>query len=189
MRVGSRICGTRGGKSPRGRRSTTRGGRTVRWAIKRRQNSRGNSLRQPAPHFALRRPTRPHKKRTHSMRISYDPPCGFGGQTNRMVEQNRSGSYTQVVYAPTGGKLALMSGQTLQKAFVPLPGQATAVYTSSGLDHYRPSDWLGSTRLTSSPSRSVTSTTGYAPFGETYASSGTPDPSFTGINPDTVSTD
>src|SRR6266851_2478156 len=73
---------------------------------------------------------------------------------DRMVEQNRSGSYAQIVYAPTGGKLALMSGQSLVKAFVPLPGQATAVYTSSGLDHYRHSDWLGSARLTSSPSRS-----------------------------------
>ena len=46
---------------------------------------------------------------------------------DRMVEQNRSCSYTQIVYAPTGAKLALMSGQTLQKAFVQLPGRATAV--------------------------------------------------------------
>jgi len=68
---------------------------------------------------------------------------------DRIVEQNRSGSYTQIVYAPTGDKLALMVGQTLQKAFVPLPGQATAVYTSTGLSYYRHSDWLGSARLTS----------------------------------------
>jgi RHS repeat-associated protein len=108
---------------------------------------------------------------------------------DRMVEQNRSNSYTQIVYSPTGAKLALMSGQTLQKAFVPLPGQATAVYTSSGLDHYRHPDWLGSARLTSSPTRTVLSTTAYAPFGETYAQSGTADPSFTGQNSDTVSGD
>ena len=38
----------------------------------------------------------------------------------RMVEQNRSGSYTQIVYGPDGSKLALMNGQTLSKAFVPL---------------------------------------------------------------------
>src|SRR3989442_360243 len=106
---------------------------------------------------------------------------------DRMVEQNRSGSYTQIVYAPTGGKLALMSGQSLLKAFVPLPGQATAVYTSSGLDHYRHSDWLGSARLTSSPSRSYISSVAYAPFGETYAQSGSADVSFTGQNSDTVS--
>ncbi len=45
---------------------------------------RGNSLRQPAPSRfpGLRRPTQPHKERTHRMRISYDLPCGFGGQTS-----------------------------------------------------------------------------------------------------------
>jgi RHS repeat-associated protein len=109
---------------------------------------------------------------------------------DRMVEQNRSGTYTEIVYSPGGAKLALMSGtggQTLQKAFVPLPGQAAAVYTSSGLDHYRHSDWLGSARLTSSPSRGVLSTAAYAPFGETYAQSGTADLSFTGENQDSVS--
>jgi len=113
---------------------------------------------------------------------------------DRMVEQNRSSVYTEIVYSPTGAKLALMSGttgQTLQNAFINLPGQATAVYTSSGLDHYRHSDWLGSARLTSSPSRTVLSATAYAPFGETYATYPSPsasaDPSFTGQNSDTVS--
>ncbi len=108
---------------------------------------------------------------------------------DRMVEQNRSSVYTEIVYSATGGKLALMTGQTLKNAFVNLPGKATAVYTSSGLDHYRHSDWLGSARLTSSPSQTVLSTTAYAPFGETYAPSGTADPSFTGQNSDTVSGD
>src|SRR5262249_34302546 len=107
----------------------------------------------------------------------------------RMVEQNRSGVYTQIVYGPGGGKLALMNGQSLVKAFVPLPGSATAVYTSSGLDHYRHSDWLGSARLTSSPSRTYVSSVAYAPYGEPYASSGTQDLSFTGEGQDTVSGD
>lgn len=111
---------------------------------------------------------------------------------DRMVEQNRSSTYTEIVYSAGGAKLALMSGtggQTLQKAFVSLPGQAAAVYTSTGLDHYRHSDWLGSARLTSSTTRTVLSTTAYAPFGETYAQSGTADISFTGQSPDTVSGD
>jgi RHS repeat-associated protein len=102
-----------------------------------------------------------------------------------MVEQNRSGAYTQIVYAPTGEKLALMNGQTLVKAFVPLPGKATAVYTAAGLDHYRHPDWLGSTRLTSTPSRAVSSTVAYAPFGETYAQLGSVDPAYTGKWQDT----
>jgi RHS repeat-associated protein len=117
-----------------------------------------------------------------SVAVTYDA-------LDRAVEQNRSGSYTEIVYAHSGGKLALMNGQTLLTAFVPLPGQATAVYTASGLDHYRRSDWLGSARLTSSPSQTYLSSTAYTPFGGTYASSGTPDPSFTGQNSDTVSTD
>jgi RHS repeat-associated protein len=104
----------------------------------------------------------------------------------RMVEQNRSGTYTEIAYAPTGDKLALMSGQTLQKAFVPLPGGATAVYTSSGLEHYRHADWLGSARLATTPSRTVYGDVAYAPYGETYAQSGTADFSFTGMNQDTV---
>lgn len=108
---------------------------------------------------------------------------------DRMVEQNRSGSYTEIIYSPTGSKLALMNGQTLEKAFIPLPGKATAVYTTAGLNSYSHSDWLGSARLTSSPTRTALSTTAYAPFGETYAQSGTANPSFTGQNSDTASGD
>jgi RHS repeat-associated protein len=103
----------------------------------------------------------------------------------RMVEQNRSGSYTQIVYAPGGGKLALMNGQTLSKAFVTLPAGAAAVYNSSGLSYYRHSDWLGSSRFASMPSRAMYSDLAYAPFGETYAEAGTADRSFTGQNQDT----
>jgi RHS repeat-associated protein len=102
----------------------------------------------------------------------------------RMVELKRSGVYTQIVYDPTGNKLALMNGQSLVKAFVPLTGGATAVYTTSGLDHYRHSDWLGSARLMTSPTQTVLGDVAYSPFGETYAQSGIADFSFTGMNED-----
>jgi RHS repeat-associated protein len=104
----------------------------------------------------------------------------------RMVEQNRSGVYTQIVYAPTGGKLALMNGQTLQNAFVPEPGNGKAVYNASGLSYYRHPDWLGSSRFASTPTRTMYSDVAYAPFGEAYAQAGTTDLSFTGQNQDTV---
>ena len=104
----------------------------------------------------------------------------------RMVEQNRSGSYTQIVYSPAGGKLALMNGQTLQKGLVALPGGGQAVYNSSGLQYYGHSDHLGSIKLGSTPSRTMSFDLAYAPFGETYATSGTIDPSFTGQRQDTV---
>ena len=80
-----------------------------------------------------------------------------------------------------------MNGQSLQKAFVPLPGGGTAVYNSGGLAYYRHPDWLGSSRLATTPSRTVYAYTGYAPFGENYEGQGSTDLSFTGQNQDTVS--
>jgi RHS repeat-associated protein len=105
----------------------------------------------------------------------------------RMVEQNRSGTYTEIAYSPGGAKLALMSGSALQKGFVPLTGGAMAVYNSSGLAYYRHSDWLGSARVGSTASRTLYFDLAYAPFGEVYASTGTTDASFTGQNQDTAS--
>jgi RHS repeat-associated protein len=105
----------------------------------------------------------------------------------RMVEQQTGSSYTQMLYSQAG-KTALMNGQSLQKAFVYLPGGGTAIYNSSGvLSYYRHSDWLGSSRLTSTASQTVYSYTAYAPFGEQYVPSGTADASFTGQNSDTTS--
>ena len=94
-------------------------------------------------------------------------------------------SYQEIVYGPNG-KLALMNGSTLTKAFVPLPAGAQAVYTSSGLAYYRHPDWLGSSRLATTPSRTLYYSAAYAPFGEPYAGSGTQDLSFTGQNQDTA---
>ncbi|HXX18699.1 MAG TPA: RHS repeat-associated core domain-containing protein [Candidatus Acidoferrum sp.] len=105
---------------------------------------------------------------------------------DRMVEQNRSGTYAEIAYAPSGGKLALMTGSSLQKGFVPLPGGSIAVYNSTALDHYRHSDWLGSSRLGSTTSQTVLYDVAYGPYGEPYAQSGTPDLSFTGANQDTA---
>lgn len=104
-----------------------------------------------------------------------------------MVQQNRSGAYTQIVYTPSGAKLALMNGSTLQKGFVPLAGGSMAVYNSSGLSYYRHSDWIGSSRFASTPSRTMYYDGAYGPFGEQYANTGSNDLSFTGMNQDTAS--
>jgi RHS repeat-associated protein len=106
---------------------------------------------------------------------------------DRAVEFLVGSSYTEVVYGPGGSKLALMSGQTLSRAFVPLAGGAVAVYNSSGLAYYRHPDWLASSRLASTPSRGVYYDGAYAPYGENYAETGTTDRSFTGENQDMVS--
>jgi RHS repeat-associated protein len=105
----------------------------------------------------------------------------------RMVEQQRGSSYTQILYGPTG-KFALMNGQTLLKGFAPLPGGGTAVYTPSVLPaYYRHADWLSSSRLATTPSRTVYYDAAYAPFGEPYVETGTTDRNFTSQNQDTVS--
>ncbi len=104
----------------------------------------------------------------------------------RMVEQQNGSAYTEILYSPMG-KTALMNGQTLSKAFVQLPGGAAAIYNSTGLAYYRHSDWLGSSRLTSTQGRALYSSSAYAPFGEQYKPAGTSDASFTGQNSDTAS--
>src|SRR5580704_413934 len=114
-----------------------------------------------------------------AVNVSYDA-------LGRMVEQDRSGGNTQIVYSPLGQKMALMSGQILQRAMVPLAGKALAVYSSSGLQYYAHPDLLGSIRLGTTSGRTKYFDTAYAPFGETYASSGTLDAAYTGKMDDTA---
>jgi len=94
---------------------------------------------------------------------------------------------TQLVYSPLGGRLGFMSGQTYQTGRVPLVAGAWARYLPSGLTEYRHSDWLGSVRLSSTPSQGPPYYDGaYAPYGESYAEMGTTDRQFTGKREDTV---
>jgi RHS repeat-associated protein len=104
----------------------------------------------------------------------------------RRVEQTNASGTIEILYGPDGSKLALMSGLTgVVKAFVPLPAGATAVYNSTGrLAWYRHSDWLGSSRISSTPTRGVYYDAAYSPYGESYDESGTADRSFTGQNQD-----
>ena len=121
-----------------------------------------------------------------SKMVSVDSTTVTYDALGRMVEKNVSGTYTRIVYGPQGGKFAVMHGQTLVQAFIPLPTGAKAVYTSAGLAFYRHHDHLGSSRLATTPSRTLYSSTAYAPFGEPYAQAGTTDLSFTGQDQDTV---
>jgi hypothetical protein len=50
----------------------------------------------------------------------------------QMVEQQNGSTYTQMLYSQAG-KTAIMNGQALSKAFVGLPGGATAIYKFDGL--------------------------------------------------------
>lgn len=106
---------------------------------------------------------------------------------DRMIEQTRGSSHTEIAYGPYGMKLALMNGQTLVNAFVKLPGGARAIYGSGGLAYYRHADHLGNSRLATTPGRAKYYDVAYAPYGEDYNGSGTtPDLAFTDENQDTV---
>jgi RHS repeat-associated protein len=138
----------------------------------------GNLTKDPQHQYGWNSEGRPVT--IDSLALTYDA-------LNRMVEQGTGSSFQQIVYDPLGEKFALMNGQTLTKAFAPLPDGGIAAYTSSGLAYYRHPDWLGSSRLASTPTRGIYADTAYAPFGEPYAQTGTADLSFTGQNEDTAS--
>jgi len=57
-----------------------------------------------------------------------------------------------------------MSGQTLVRADVPLPGGAEAVYGPGGVMYYRHADLLGSSRLATTQAGGLYSSAAYAPF-------------------------
>jgi RHS repeat-associated protein len=103
----------------------------------------------------------------------------------RMVEQNKSGTFTELLYSPIG-KLALMVRQIPQSVFLPLPGREQATYSSQTI-RYRHYDWLGNGRFESNSTQLKYGDASYAPFGETYDVSGLPYLSFTGQQQDTVS--
>jgi RHS repeat-associated protein len=97
----------------------------------------------------------------------------------RTVEVATStGTYTEVLYGATG-KIANMSGSSVQEIFAPLPGGAMAEASGSTyLVHHR--DWLGTSRFISRlTARPLYFDAAYAPFGESYATSGTSDLEFT----------
>lgn len=94
----------------------------------------------------------------------------------RWVERaDSSGNYVQAVYDPTGSLLAqTLNGQTLRQARLPLVAGAAAQYAYNGnaepswgtLNVYWHPDWLGTSRLQSTPDRRVSADPSMAPFGE-----------------------
>src|SRR6185437_5150257 len=86
----------------------------------------------------------------------------------------------EVLYAPDGSKLGLMAGTSPYDIEVPLPGGGAAVYNAAGLQYYRHPDWLGSGIVSSTPSRTLLSTTHLTPFGFDWTGAGPGYRSFTG---------
>src|SRR4051794_10780221 len=82
-----------------------------------------------------------------------------------------------------------MLGQTFAEGRVALPGGGRAVYSSSGLTSYWHPDWLGSSRVESTPSRAVSADAAFAPYGEIYVQSGSIDHMFTNYSYQDTATD
>ncbi len=130
---------------------------------------------------------------THSYDV-YGRSAMVGGTSvtydalGRAVQTYDGSNYGEILYSPSGQKFAFMNGLTLQQYTVPMAGGAQVVYNASGLAYYRHSDWLGSSRMasTSSYPGTVYYDGAYAPFGESYAETGTTDRSFTGQTQDTT---
>jgi len=115
--------------------------------------------------------------------------CSIGVASDalgRALEAAEPSGAIEFLYGPDGGKLAVMQGQTLKRADIPLPGGGEAVYQGSGLAYYRHADWLGSSRLASTPGAQEYSIAAYAPYGEPYDDSQGPDHAFAGQKRDIV---
>ena len=112
--------------------------------------------------------------------LTYD---AFG----RLVEKNNGGVFNEYVYDARGKNIATMSGATLTKGLIPLPGGIQATYDPAN-SGYRIPDWLGSVRIASNSTRTYSSSRAFAPFGERYSSGGgTPSNyTFTGMINSTV---
>jgi RHS repeat-associated protein len=97
-----------------------------------------------------------------------------------LAEQNiPSSSWTaQFLYDEKGKELGYAKAQSAGWTWVPLPGGATAIYAGGNLQNYWHADWLGSSRLGSTPNRTLFSDQAFAPFGEPYAVSGNTTQSF-----------
>ncbi len=93
---------------------------------------------------------------------------------NNAVEKTAAGATTEFLYTPLG-KTATMTGQTVVKFFLPLPGGAGFEFlTSGGYQLFHHKDGLGSSRFVSKRAlRASYFDTSFAPFGEDYNGSGT----------------
>jgi len=112
-----------------------------------------------------------------SIHLVYDP---FG----RVVEKQVAGVNTEYIYSGRT-KLAIMNGQTITAAFIPLPGGTQAKYAGTAISRYMVPDAIGSFRVIATSTRSYLGSA-FAPFGEQYAVGNNANAYFTGIGQETV---
>ena len=104
----------------------------------------------------------------------------------RALELNHSGTYTQMVYSPSGWRHAVMNGQSLVRWLDPMVAGIAAVHPYTGSGYFQHADWLGSSRLAVTGGGTAPYDRAYAPFGEPYAETATTNRDFTGQTEDTT---
>jgi RHS repeat-associated protein len=99
----------------------------------------------------------------------------------RVVEMNNTGTITDFVYTPSGRRFAYYVNGSFVGFTVDLPGglRAGGQTSGAGVQFYSHPDWLGSARTVSSTGRTWVGSEAYAPFGEPYSASGSPQSLFT----------
>lgn len=130
--------------------------------------------------------------------FSYDAegrPVSVNGRTILFDAFNRELAYQSpaantwytIIHAPDGYKFAKMNGTSPVQYTFPLAAGAKLVYNSQGLQYYQHSDWVGSSRVASTPGQLLYYDGSYGPFGESYAEIGTTARLFTGQTQDALS--
>jgi RHS repeat-associated protein len=83
----------------------------------------------------------------------------------RVAEKKTGSAYTQILYSPLG-KTAVMSGQTLSYAYIPLPGGMTEYKTSNSMYRLWHKDWIDNARVVADLNGTIQEGTAYSPYGE-----------------------
>jgi RHS repeat-associated protein len=89
-----------------------------------------------------------------------------------LVELSEPGFETQILRDFNGRTLGNGHGPSGGVEWIPLPGGGVASYAGGALQNYNHADWLGTTRFSSTPSRTLTADWAVAPYGEHYVTTG-----------------
>src|SRR6185437_13176389 len=114
--------------------------------------------------------------------------CGLRSYpVERSAPEDRQWAGANNQFDAEGRPVSQWGGAAVYDIDIPLPGGGAAVYNAGGLAYYRHADWLGSGIVSSTPSRTLLSTTHLTPFGFDETGAGANYRSFTGERQDTDS--
>jgi RHS repeat-associated protein len=83
----------------------------------------------------------------------------------RVAEKKTGSAYNQVLYSPLG-KTAVMNGQTLSYAYIPLPGGMTEYKPNNTTYRLWHKDWIGNARVVADLNGTIQEGSAISPYGE-----------------------